>query len=413
MRLRSISLIAAGMLAVVYASSSSAAPVELEVSSWKGGGVEIANFPELIAKFEKQNPDIRIKLTYLSRGDTDTVMPARMQGGDAPDVLMVDPVLARQWGRADQLLELSDQPWISALSDDYLANTKVDGKLYSLPTELSLLGIFGNLDLMKKAGVTSFPQNVAMMAEACGKLKKAGISPMLMPAKDGWAPQAFATALALKDGGKQNPGYAQSFVDGKRKFVDDANFNRGFEAIRALVDAGCFNPKINLGVDAWSLALSEFRAGRVAFLVQGGWNIIPFQTGAKKLNFSFGPFPALDGNSGVAPYVITTSWAISKHSKKIDAAKKWVAFWARDENLNVYLKAEAGLSPLKSGSVALPDLAGPFLEAYRRERTFFPEGLWGKRLLDVGRDTIMAFLANVNQDPKPLLARWDAAAIPK
>lgn len=62
MELQKLSLPTAITACLLATSGVCATQVELEVSSWKGAGAEVANFPLIIERFEKANPDIKVKL---------------------------------------------------------------------------------------------------------------------------------------------------------------------------------------------------------------------------------------------------------------------------------------------------------------------------------------------------------------
>lgn len=394
---------------VSLADAAFAAPVELEVSSWKGGGGEPAGFPELIAKFEKQNPDIKVKLTYMSRSDTDTVMPARLQGGDVPDVMMVDPTLIHNWGKPGLLLDQSDRSWVGNLSPAAAAGVKVDGKVYALPTEFVGVAMYANTGLLAKAGVSGFPANIEEMVAACKKLKAVGITPMLMPAKGGWTPSFWTLAIGMDAGGKANADFNKDLLSGKSKFAASVPLQASLKSLKTLADAGCYDAALNLGVDPWSLGLSEFSAGKVAFLPQGAWNIQAFDAGGANLAFEFGPFPALEGNKGVAPYVLTTGWAIPASAKHMDAAGKWIDFWSKDENLSIYLKAESGFSPFQNATEVMPALAAPYLAALKSNGLAVPEGQWSQaKVLEELTLAVASYLGDLTQDPAAILGRLDS-----
>ena len=75
--------ILAVMMASALANPALAEPVTIEVASWKGNEAEPAGMAELIAKFEAENPGIKVNLVYVSRNDTDTVVSPRMPGGQS------------------------------------------------------------------------------------------------------------------------------------------------------------------------------------------------------------------------------------------------------------------------------------------------------------------------------------------
>ncbi|VWD06005.1 family 1 extracellular solute-binding protein [Burkholderia lata] len=396
----------------VLAAQVCAAPVTLDVTGWKGGGAEPANMAALIAKFEKENPDIKVKFEYMSRNDTTTVVSSRLQGGNGPDVLMIDRELMRQWQGAHQLLDLSGEKWVPTIWRGVRNHTQVGGKTYMLPMELVGIGLFANLDLFKRAGIATVPTDVDQLKAACGKLAAAGITPMLLPAKEGWAPAALVIASGLAAGGGDADARAESFVGaGSARFAADPAFKQSMAALKVLADAKCFVPRLNNGVSAWSTGLTEFQAGRVAMMPQGAWNIAKFSA-TKGLSFQFAPLPALvPGNGPVALDMLGTAWAINAASHQADAAKKWLAFWARPDNDRQFLDAEAGFSPFEGGTDAMPPQAQPYAAAQKNGHVvLYPKGVWTGTLFTAIWNSMSAYFLDIGQDPAKLLARWDAAA---
>ena len=103
-----------GIAATLTAGLIGAAQAQtvLDVVAWKGNEAEPAGLPGLIEKFEAAHPDIEVELTYVARKDVDKVIPPRLQGGNPPDVTMVDSALVDLWGGAGFLTDLgTDSPW--------------------------------------------------------------------------------------------------------------------------------------------------------------------------------------------------------------------------------------------------------------------------------------------------------------
>lgn len=405
--MRVLPLLLASTLAVLSAAS---AQTVLTVASWKGGGSELAAFPELIAKFEGENPGVSVELQYAGRGDHVTAMNTKIQAGEAPDVIMVDTGLMRVWAEAGVLADLTQEAWANKLRPDVRDLTRVNGKLYMFPMEFIGLGVFVNADLLAQAGVSQVPLTLDEYKTACAALKEVGVTPLLLPSLDGWTPGLWAMVLGIDEALRSNRTFVQDVAAKTATFADTPAFGQALASLTELADAGCYDPRLNLGVDPWSTGLDEFRAGRVAFLPQGAWNIQSFRQEAA-LNFQFAPFPALSGTEGTGANFLGTSWAISAEAENPDAARRWVEFWAREENLQPFLLAEGASSPLRDGFSGLPDLAAPFVAAEQSGRVFIsPEGYWSGELMSSFGDSMSGFLLDVTQSPEATLERWDAAA---
>jgi raffinose/stachyose/melibiose transport system substrate-binding protein len=395
--------------AFLAAAGGAGAQTVLNVSGWKGGAAEPAGFPELIAKFQQENPDITVKFDYIGRNDMTTIMSSRIQSGTAPDVLMVDRILMQQWGGAGQLMELGKES-LSAVIDPVKPQVKLSGKVLMQPMEVIGIGLFANHDLLKKAGVDKVPRNVAEMKAACGKLSAAGVTPMLLPAKDGWGPTMFVLNMGLTPNIQANENFVDDVIAGKQKFSENQQFQKGVLAIKELADAKCFDAKLNAGVDPWSLGMSEFQAGRVALMPQGAWSI---QKVSATMNFSFNPLPTLDGN-GSGMDMLGTAWAINASTKKTAAAKKWLDFWAKNANLGVFLAAEAAWSPFKNATDWAPKTAQPYAALHMKNKTVtYPKGHFSPAFFKEAQMSMNGYMVNLEQDAKTVLQRWDTAVVAK
>ena len=384
--------------------------IELEVVSWKGAGAEVAKFPTLIAKFEKENPDIKVKMNYMARNDMVTSIPARFQAGTPPDVIMVDREFLIPWGGNGQLRDLTGQSFIERIRPDLRANLGNDGKVYYAILEMSGMGVYTNNDLFEKAGVTEYPQTVADFTKACSKFNDAGITPMVLAGNNGgWTPFLFLMALGLTDGDIPSQDRLAKLASGEIKFSEDQSMKNAFEGFSQLIDAECFNPMISAGTDPWSVALTTFQSGRIAMLPQGLWNITPFMTDSLPENFSVQPFPSINGKNAVTVDYIGPGWAIPTDAKDVEAAKKWIDFWTKDENLSLFVIADTAMSSLDGGTSGLPESVAADFVKTRDEGKFvtFPLGALPLNLTTAMPNDVMSFMLDPKQDYNKILASWD------
>ncbi|MFT6925472.1 MAG: raffinose/stachyose/melibiose transport system substrate-binding protein [Psychromonas sp.] len=399
-KLKLISVAASLMLASSYSFSQS---VTLDITAWKGNAAEPAGFPELVKKFEAENPDIKVKLSYISRGDTDVVIPPRLQGGTAPDVMMVDMPLVKLWGGSGFLDNLGlDSAWYSTVAPAIKDIIVTNGKLYVQPIELVGLGNFVNTDLMKQVGINHPPLSVDQLLDACKKLDAAGIAPML------FAPGFTGTLFTVANGLKRSTAKPEALGTGEATFVDDKGFNDSFDIVRDLIDAKCFDPKIQAGLDTWGTSLTEFRSGRVAMLMQGAWNIKSFSE-TEGLNYTFSPIPGPDGN-GIGVDTFGMGWAISSTSKHKAAARKFLDFFSMDENLSVVLKDESAYSPFIGGTNGVPALAATNNKARNAGNiVMWPVFVnhWPAELLPETIDGLARLLLDPKKPNEEIFEMWD------
>jgi raffinose/stachyose/melibiose transport system substrate-binding protein len=397
--------------AVALAASVGAqAKTTIEVTAWKGAGAEVANFPTIIDNFEKAYPDIKVDFKFISRGDTVTVIPSRLQAGDAPDVMMIDRDFLQVWGSEGQLMDLTDQPFVDRVQEGLQPLLALDGKVHYLMLELSGMGMYVNDDLMEKAGISTYPTSIDSMIDACDKLNNIGVTPMILPANNGgWSPHILVDSWGLANGSElPDQGKIDKINDGRINFAEDADFVAALEALAALRDAKCYNAKISAGTDPWSVGLATFQSGRVAMLPQGLWNITPFTKDGLPENFSLKPFPSARGDNGVMMDYIGPGWAIPVAAKNVDAAKKFIDFWSLDENLKLFVEADTAISPLKNGTDGLPALAKGYVDT-RASGNYvaFPLGTWPPELTNLMANDIVSFMLDPKKDAVAVLKGWD------
>lgn len=167
--------IAAGAVVIGMGPVAQAQDIVLEVASWKGNEAEPAGLPEIIARFEEQNPGITVRLNYLARGEVDKVVTPRIMAGSPPSVVMADPALMIQWSQAGALADLgADSAFVSQMLPDVQSVMNRGGSYYVQPLELTGLGNFVNLGLLEEAGIEAPPTTLAELVDACAKLNEAG-----------------------------------------------------------------------------------------------------------------------------------------------------------------------------------------------------------------------------------------------
>ncbi|WP_179381673.1 ABC transporter substrate-binding protein [Jannaschia marina] len=398
-------LTALSALALCFTTPAFSQSVTLEVTAWKGNEAEPAGLPELIAHFEEQHPDIDVELNYIGRLDTDTVVPPRLQGGDPPDVMMTDMPLIEVWGIAGLLTDLgTDSEWYGRIPEELQTALTYDGAAYIMPLEVIGMGNFVNMGLLREVGIEEAPFTIEDLVAACGALSDAGINPMIFTG--GFSAPLFLIANGI-EAGEVDPATLGS---GDATFAEDAGFNTGMDLVRQLMDAECFDPETQAGLDPWSTALAEFQGGNFAMMPQGAWNITAFSE-IEGLDFVFAPIPSSQ-DSGVALDLFGIGWSIASGSENQDAARTFVNWFAQPEQIQVVIEAEAAYSPFDDGASGTPDLAAPYDAAREAGGIInYPFALlqWPKPLEAEIWDSLTGFLLNPDRGNAEVLERWDEA----
>jgi len=355
--------------------ASSDGTVTLHVQAWKGGGAEPANVAEINKAFEKAHPKIKVDFEYTTADPTYTqkLQPALL-GGKAGDVIMVDADKMKKWGASGYLADLSGESWASKIASDAKPFAQSGGKTLAMPMELIGIGLYANMDLLKKAGITEVPADWPTFLADLAKVKKAGITPIALPDKSAWTGSSVFQAAGSTLVYQKNKTWDAGFLDGKTSF--DPDWKGSLEQLKTLEDKGYVNWKNQLGIDEWAQGPQDFSAGKSAFWYQGAWQV----SNVKKAGFpvSFAPWPG--GAAGTKPNGMLfsgTMWAVNSQSQQGDAAREYVKFWSQSENLAKYLEAEHAESPFSDGTTPESTETTAFTTAFKDGRyRILPSNSW-------------------------------------
>jgi multiple sugar transport system substrate-binding protein len=138
---------------------------------------------ELIAKFEEENPNIKVEYTTIPDQEWDTALNTALASGSGPDLFNQATFAIGQF-KADDILApinpqaagYADQAAVVAAyeaGESVLAGATFDGVLYGLPTEVSAYACYTNNTLWEAAGldpVNDFPKTWEEMKVVAEKL---------------------------------------------------------------------------------------------------------------------------------------------------------------------------------------------------------------------------------------------------
>lgn len=365
-----LAVMAATALTFGLAACSSTSPgatgakTTLTVVGFEGGGTELASIPEINADFMKANPNITLKYQYVANGGYDQYMNTRLASGTAADVVMTNPTRMQQWQKQGYLSDLSSEGWVSKMLPNVAPFGEVKGKTYAFTQQNIPIGMYANLDALKKAGVTSVPQTWPEFIAALTKIKAAGQQGLLLANAGGWTSEQFALALAAN---LVDNRWGPEYDSGSSTW--NPTWAPVVDRMKQLLTTGLVDGKLMNGVEPFNTGNAQFISGNWAFTIMGGWALADIEKNAK-FDFSLNPIPG--GDAGTKPKSFTfvgSGWGVNKTAKDQAAAKKYVAFMADPANDSRYLTAENSFSTLST--VPSPEMkrAVPFAEAFADNRT--------------------------------------------
>ncbi|MDF2878920.1 MAG: hypothetical protein K0S30_2016 [Clostridia bacterium] len=230
-------------------------------------------------------------------------------------------------------LDLSGEAWASTVDPLVAKELSVNGKLYGQPTAdtSSVWGIAYNKKIFTDLSL-EIPTNYDEFKAICEKIKAEGITPIYECVSDGWHHVLWYPEIGPVYE-KAAPGLAEKLNMNTAKFAEDATMNKVLSQIKEMAELGYWGD--NYMSNTYADAPKNIASGKYAmFVANQGFGA---EVNAADPNFSaddIGYFviPLADNQTlNVNP--CGPSRFVYSGSKNAEAAKKYLEFLARPENL--------------------------------------------------------------------------------
>jgi len=302
----SILAVIAPATAVLAESPASAEPVTIEWWHLQNNDPGLTDWQNMADAFMAENPHVTIEITAQENDAFKPAIQAAVQAGDEPD-------LFQSWGggvlldqvEAGAVQDISEgvADTVDSFSPGATALYNLDGVQYGLPYNLSLVGMWYNVDLFTEAGITEPPTTWAGLLEVVQTLQDAGITPIAVGAGAQWPAHFWYSYLMIRIGG----------ADVMTQLAVDNNWE-----VPAVIEAGEHVAELvamepfqdgYLGAD-WDTPDGEagtFASQGAAMDLQGQWALGAYRNQAgladspeEPLPFEIGwfPFPEVEGGAG-------------------------------------------------------------------------------------------------------------------
>jgi len=229
---------ALGLSLAAAAPSAKAAEITLW-SHWADHQTKVAFVEEAAKRFEKNNPDHTVKISWYQKNPLYAALKASMQAGTAPDVFYCEPSQT-EYIDNDLIMPLDDHLNWDNIEQWARDSWTFDGKSYALPLEAFTVELYYNTDKMKELGVDLGGDKQidhAAFMDVIKKARAAGVTPIVQGVGDRPYPGAYFThEMILKKIGSEDYGKLWS---GEVKF-SDPRVVEVFNYVKSLVDAGAY-----------------------------------------------------------------------------------------------------------------------------------------------------------------------------
>lgn len=296
---------------------------------------------EMIAEFEKQNPDIKIDYTRTEQDDYFEKLQVAMASGTGPDLFgLTTGTMTEQYAPfAEDMSGLGDEYW----SDwkDTISETAVeqctteDGTVAGMPLLVAgMTDLLYNKTLMDECGIEKVPTTYEELKDAAAKAKEKGYVCVAAGAADDWVNSDWFVQIS----NEFEEGAVYEAEKGERPWTDQC-FVDTMTAWQNLFNDGIFEDGA-LGVATYPDARDQyFFARKSIFFLTGSWHLGPISPSNSEIQgteignqgdtIGMCVFPSMSedgkicGTSGVDMML-----AVNKDCKEKEAAMKFVQFMA-------------------------------------------------------------------------------------
>ncbi|MFI5675877.1 ABC transporter substrate-binding protein [Streptomyces cellulosae] len=290
------------------------------------GGVRTDIWKEVIADFEKANPDIKVEYVGIASTEYQSKVDTAIQGGGLPDVGGVGAAMIASIAAQNALEPLDDRLSKSSLNgklnEDMVKSLKAaggrDDTLYSIPTSANNGVLYYRTDLFKKAGLDA-PTTWDKFYDAAKKLTKANKNEF------GYTIRGGAGSIAQALDAMYGQSGITSFWDasGEKTTVNDVKNVAGLEKYAALYKK--VTPAADLNND-FTKMVAQWDSGTIGML---NHNLGSYQDHVKALGvdkFRGIPQPTGPGGKRVQVSNPVDGLGLFKASKNKEAAWKFIEF---------------------------------------------------------------------------------------
>lgn len=330
----------ASLLAGCSSGENEDGKVTLQLFSNKSENIN--TYKGFIEEFEKENPEINIKLD--APPEAETVLKTLLTKNDMPDLMAIGGNSTYgELAEAGVLNDFSDSELLKTVQPSYidmvnrLAGPDTKGT-FGLPYATNANAVIYNKAKFEELGLevpTTWDEFIATLE----KVKAAGEIPIYLTLKDAWTGMISWNSLAANIAGED---FAENKNNGDASFVQSYS-----EVADKMLTLTKYGHKDNMGV-AYGDGNNAFASGKGVFYLQGNWAIPEIQKAEPSIELGVFPMPVTNDPaknklvSGVD--VILT---MNKDTEHKEEAMKFIEFMMNKETVQKYIDEQKAFSAIQ------------------------------------------------------------------
>lgn len=332
--------------------------------SWDGA----ATMEPIIAAFEKENPDIKVEMSYAPPvAEYISKLQTQLGSGTGTDVFIITAENKTQLMDGKFVADLSDQPYVGNLAEAAKDTYSRDGALYGAAPASWGGGILYNKDLLAEVGFQEPPQTWDDFLDLCKKLQDKGITPFYEAGDQ--LPISLAALLGIQNeklGGTMDA----DIWSGETSFAD--TWTAPLQQWNELFETGV-EPRSVVSLTGDTVN-QEFATGKVAMMTTGSWGLGAVRAAAPDLDVDFMPVPGASETYWAG--AVSPGYAVNAKSTRQENAQKLIDFLISPEGVELYQKATASITTTGDFTPTLDPALDVMATDVRDGRFYLPQVSW-------------------------------------
>lgn len=317
---------------------------------------------------DEKLPNLEVTFEFVALDNFNNVLNSQLQAGEGPDIIEVGGEV-KLLAKANHLLDLSDEDFVSKYTDSGLIPYTADGNVYATPLQSWFEGIFYNKDIFAENGV-EVPKSLDQLIEVSKTLSENGVTPQIMGAQS-WEPMMKQSIGVVNNefyGKAGNEDFDEQFNEGEA-FVADAWLDAVTQWSK-LIDEGILTQEM-LGL-SYDQALDQFATGKAAMWESGPWAVETILEKNADFNLGMFPIPGVEEGDGWLIGGPGSALAINAKSKHIEEALQVLELTATEEAQLALIADNEGSSFLEGVEVDLGEVYEDSEAAFKAGNVFAP-----------------------------------------
>lgn len=294
-------------------------------------GSDVDYNKNIIAGFEKENPDIKVEIVPVDFDNAEQVIKTGIASNDPVDVSFFwgsqISAFAKD-GMATDLtsyLEADNNKWLDTFVPATIDAGKVDDKYYAVSYQPVIETIFYNKDIFKDNGIEAL-KTWTEMIDACGKLKEKDVYGI-----GNWTGQNHQL-LQFAYQYMANDGTLDKYTSGEQDFSKSEELKTTLENWKEVYDKEYWYPGKGALTSTKDQTQAAWYQGKIAMLFDAGSNAGEYE---ENCNFELGilPFPYVEANGKYALNTVTNALFVPSNAKHKEEAVKFIKYYTSDAGM--------------------------------------------------------------------------------